>query len=950
MNGWQSEIGTVGNYTKDVAQKEQYLTNTTTLGQVLYQTVEGLDNGTYSVELYANASYTAGRGFASAALNGELGRAVVYAGDVEKTIPVVHQTAVGENNIVVLENVVVSDGTLKMGLRKDIEGSNWHTIQIKALTQTSNKANADAAAQDEYWKGIAATVAAYEAYANVAGVEKAAIAAAETKAAAQAAIAAFYAAKEAYDALAEIIAKAKTVEFDVTEAEELMASAEATAAQVAAKTAELVHPVNLAVNTKAVEGASAENPITTNFVVNGTFDNQGVVSPWKATGGYQNQTTANNQSGAFGIENSYFYENWNGSAKVNKMYQEIEDIPNGKYTLKIAAFVQTLANPNESQYVFANSDKTYLTVGEPTAYEVQTIVTNNKIEIGLEQTTATSQWMGIDNVSLVYYGDTNIDELVAAYEAALAAAKAVEGDMNAEVKQALDAAIAANENLDKTNADALGAATDALKEATANAQASIAAYATAATILPKMKELTEQTNVYTEEALESYYGQWIAKYEAKTLTTTEANALQDPFLGTGWHASVTVDNFLLSAWDTNPDFQDAPYYINTWSTEGNTDGSEFKVPFFEYWTGDGESLGEKVLTATMNNVEAGEYDVTALVRVRIKNGAEAPAYGIALQANEGEAVNASDGEQVGTSQFYLKEVTATGTVAEDGVLKIQFVVAADNNISWLSFKNVKFEKKAAPEPGDTYAINVAPTANGQVQVDKAEAAEGETVTVTVTPNEGYKVDEAYWSYGDTKTEFEEPEEGNTVSFTMPAAAVTVTVTFKPDVIDYVFVPSEWPAGDPGRISAENVTADDEAGTITVQQTGDNNVALNFKTNKFYEVKAAYRYFYIKATGLSTEEGKSYLWWLNATNNGSSIAPTNIFMEDGMTIFAWDMKTIAIGGTLGTDDTILDRKGENSWGWTTTFGMTLADETVPAVISYIGFRESIPGKRVGCWRS
>ena len=29
----------------------------------------------------------------------------------------------------------------------------------------------------------------------------------------------------------------------------------------------------------------------------------------------------------------------------------------------------------------------------------------------------------------------------------------------------------------------------------------------------------------------------------------------------------------------------------------------------------------------------------------------------------------------------------------DGVLKIKFIVAADNNISWLSFKNVKFEKK-----------------------------------------------------------------------------------------------------------------------------------------------------------------------------------------------------------------------------------------------------------------
>jgi hypothetical protein len=43
--------------------------------------------------------------------------------------------------------------------------------------------------------------------------------------------------------------------------------------------------------------------------------------------------------------------------------------------------------------------------------------------------------------------------------------------------------------------------------------------------------------------------------------------------------------------------------------------------------------------------------------------------------------------------MYLKEFTAIGEVAADGVLKIQFKVAADNNISWLSFKNVKFVKQ-----------------------------------------------------------------------------------------------------------------------------------------------------------------------------------------------------------------------------------------------------------------
>ena len=415
---WLSEQGSVGGPVtlEGIDQKEQYNASTTAIieGDVLYQVVEGLQNGTYKVELYANASFTSGRGFTSDIIDGQLGRVVVYAGDVDKTIPVFDQGWVNTNNIVTLENVVVSDGTLRMGLKKIAPGTNWHTIQIKSLTQVSNKAEANADAQDTYWKGIAATVAAYEAYANVAGSEKAAIVAAETKAAAQAAIPPFYAAKPSYDALAEIIAKANSADYDVAEAEALMASTETTAEQAAAKAAELLHPVTLAVNTKAVEGASKDNPIETNFVVNGTFDTAGVIAPWKSTTGAQNQTTANNQHGAFGVENSFFFENWNPDPFTGKMYQEIEDIPNGLYTLNICAFVNTF--DATAQYVYANTDQTPLTTGEPTAYEVQTNVTTNTIEIGLEQIVAVANWMGVDNVSLIYKGDgtaTAINEVTA---------------------------------------------------------------------------------------------------------------------------------------------------------------------------------------------------------------------------------------------------------------------------------------------------------------------------------------------------------------------------------------------------------------------------------------------------------------------------------------------------------------------------------------------------------
>ena len=73
--------------------------------------------------------------------------------------------------------------------------------------------------------------------------------------------------------------------------------------------------------------------------------------------------------------------------------------------------------------------------------------------------------------------------------------------------------------------------------------------------------------------------------------------------------------------------------------------------------------------------------------------------------------------------MYVKEVTATGTVAEDGVLKIKFNVAADNNISWLSFKNVKFgEHQITPEEIAALELEAA-KADLQTAITAAKAIE-----------------------------------------------------------------------------------------------------------------------------------------------------------------------------------------------------------------------------------
>ena len=274
------------------------------------------------------------------------------------------------------------------------------------------------------------------------------------------------------------------------------------------------------------------------------------------------------------------------------------------------------------------------------------------------------------------------------------------GNVSETTVAALQAAIAATESIEATE-EAYKAVINGLTAAVNQGKLDVNNKAA----IDAMYALIESTNVYTAEAKTTYTAEadgYKAAWEAGTLTTKVDN----PATIHAWHAANTADDFLLSAWTIN-DVQakefDTALYINTWSEEGEKDGSEFKVPFFEYWTGDANSLGTAKLTATMTGLTAGLYEVSAWVRVRAKNGFTAPATGITMDVNGGEATDVAAGTQVENTQFFLANFKAVGVVGEDGVLKANFNVAADNNISWLSFKNVKF----APKDETEYAYEQA---------------------------------------------------------------------------------------------------------------------------------------------------------------------------------------------------------------------------------------------------
>ena len=97
-----------------------------------------------------------------------------------------------------------------------------------------------------------------------------------------------------------------------------------------------------------------------------------------------------------------------------------------------------------------------------------------------------------------------------------------------------------------------------------------------------------------------------------------------------------------------------------------------------------------------------------------------------------------------------------------------------NSSSW---NIVVFKEAATPAP-QKYTVTVAESVKDTVTVDKAEAAKGDTITVTVTPEEGYTIEAVTYTVGDGDPQPITATGGN-YTFEMPEGNVTVSATFTP---------------------------------------------------------------------------------------------------------------------------------------------------------------------------
>ena len=136
-DGWTTGLKKTGNFRDwtvgGIESVEHWVSadDNAETGVVFAQTVNNLPNGIYDIELYANAvdQKTAGKN----------GGAYVYANGVTKDVTI---TKDGTANSYPIKNVVVLDGTLKIGMMKTAAGTNWHSIQIKSLNLHDNSQDA----------------------------------------------------------------------------------------------------------------------------------------------------------------------------------------------------------------------------------------------------------------------------------------------------------------------------------------------------------------------------------------------------------------------------------------------------------------------------------------------------------------------------------------------------------------------------------------------------------------------------------------------------------------------------------------------------------------------------------------------------------------------------------------------------------------------------------------
>ena len=396
------------------------------------------------------------------------------------------------------------------------------------------------------------------------------------------------------------------------------------------------------------------------------------------------------------------------------------------------------------------------------------------IKIGMNKETTSTNWHVVQLKSVI--ATVNAEELLASSitQAQNALKDAAYASVTGEERTALSTAVSENSAPEAT-ADAYKAAIKAISDATtAFLNAAAGGYKTfedvkAAIDLTAWPYASATKKAAVEDAMAaSATSADDAIAKATALTKAYRQFVESNALAEGVEGAVDMTDKI-----TNPIAAEA--VATPWTVvKGQGSGGNIDVKSNEPWTDgsdnstykyfDGGDWGAKSWDVSLEQeitLTPGQYMLTAIARA---SGDVA----FSLYAGETKVTIPTIGSTGGVfnrgwnDQFVEFEVEKTGAIK----IGVQGVVQDHN---WMSFSNFRLvQLQAAP----TYTVTVADLTNGTVTANPTETYAGETITLSITPADGYELDELTVMNGET------PVTVTDNTFVMPAAAVTVSATFK----------------------------------------------------------------------------------------------------------------------------------------------------------------------------
>lgn len=428
--------------------------------------------------------------------------------------------------------------------------------------------------------------------------------------------------------------------------------------------------------------ASKESPIEmTDAIVNPDFgyvNSNHQPTGWMRTGSAGNQQWGNGTFESWNNSNVYVYQDLRGLP--NGLYKATVDIISGPGASKSAYLYAKGASEIKSETVSAEaSADNYTTMGNEVAGNTvvadNVVVNDGTLTIGIK---SPDGWIVFDNFKLYYYG-TQIDLsiYIDAYNAALNAAKAYQSaEMSDFALSALNTAITNN-----TIADPENSTQEALEAATTN------------------------LNIAVESA----------KVAVSNWTLVKSGVIPTDNAA-GW--AISTKNGGLAC--------------NTWSTEGNSDGSGMTTPFIQDHIGAGIPLaggeaGGKLYYTLEGLVPGTKYSVSALVRAfnESATGVEGASFFVGSDKKSIDEYGSSCiGDYAAKGKF--GNFTCTGEVDSEGKLVFGIELESTSAINWVAIKNVTIEESSGIVP-TSIALD-----NTNISLITGNTA---TITATITPDD-----------------------------------------------------------------------------------------------------------------------------------------------------------------------------------------------------------------------